>query len=641
MKRIALALVALAAVLALVGGAGRVDRADAKAAATVNVQLIALNDYHGQLEPPSGSGGRIGTPAVDAGGIEYLATHVKGIEAQNPNTLVVGAGDFIGATPLVSALFHDEPSIESMNLIGLDVTSVGNHEFDEGWQELLRMQRGGCHPKDGCQDGTPFEGAKFQYLSANVELLPQAEEKAAYAAALAAYNRAQANYRVAVAKYRKALASYNKKAKAKRAACKKSKTSRACKKRIGSKPKAPRRPTVKRPTAPGAHPLLPAMSVKTIGGVKVGFIGMTLEGTPTIVTPTAVAGLMFLDEIQTANKYVAELQKQNVQAIVVLIHEGGIQSNPADPNGCVGISGPIVDIANGISNAVDVIISGHTHQAYNCMIGSKIVTSAASVGRLLTDIDLDIDTATGEVTKKSAVNVIVTRTVAKDPNATSLFTRYQQLAAPLANRVIGSITGNITRTANRAGESALGDVIADAQLETSKDPAKGAAVVAFMNPGGIRADLTASQISGGEQAGQVTYGEAFTVQPFGNTVVVKTCTGDQIKRILEQQFDNPSASADRVLQVSNGFTYTYTRSAAAGNRVDFASIKINGTPIVAATQYRVSLNSFLADGGDNFTVFRECTNPLGGEVDLDALAAYFGAKSPVAPGPQNRITRTD
>jgi len=640
MRRIALALSALVVVLACAGALGY-QGAEAKSAATVSVQLLALNDYHGQLEPPAGSGGRIGTPPVDAGGIEYLATHIRALEATNPNTLVVGAGDFIGATPLTSALFHDEPSIESMNLVGLDVTSVGNHEFDEGWQELRRMQSGGCHPKDGCQDGTPFGGAQFQYLSANVELTPQAAEKAAYDRALAAYNRVQANYAKAVANWRKAIAKYNKKAKAKRAACKKSKTSRACKAKIGKKPKAPRRPTVKRPTAPGAKPLLPATSVKTIGGVKVGFIGMTLEGTPTIVTPSAVEGLLFLDEIQTANKYVAELQKQNVQAIVVLIHEGGIQSDPSNPNGCVGVSGPIVDIANGISNAVDVIVSGHTHQAYNCMFGTKIVTSASSVGRLVTDIDLEIDTVSGEVTSKRATNVVVTRTVAKAADATSLMTRYQQLAAPLANRVIGSITANITRTANRAGESALGDVIADAQLETSKDPAKGAAVVAFMNPGGIRADLTFANQTGSEQPGQVTYAEAFTVQPFGNTVVVKTCTGDQIKRILEQQFDNPSPGADRVLQVSNGFTYSYARNAPSGSRVDFASIRINGTPIVAATQYRVSLNSFLADGGDNFSVFRECTNPLGGEVDLDAVERYFAARSPVAPGPQNRITRTD
>lgn len=639
MRRIVLALFALAAVLALVGGLGRADRADATAAATASVQLLSFNDYHGNLEPPAGSGGRIGS--VDAGGVEYFATHIKQLQATNRNTLVVGAGDMIGASPLISALFHDEPAIESLNAAGLQVTSVGNHEFDEGWQELLRMQRGGCHPKDGCQDGTPFEGAKFQFLSANVELIPQADEKAAYAKALSAYNTAQARYRKAVSNYKKLLARYNKAAKAKRAACKKSKTSRACTKKLPKKPKAPKRPTAKRPVEPTQQPLLPATSIKTIGGVKIGFIGMTLEGTPTIVTPSGVAGLAFLDEIQTANRYAAELQRQGVQAIVVLLHEGGFQSLPGGHNDCNGISGPIVEIANGITNAVDVIVSGHTHQAYNCMIGAKLVTSAASFGRLITDIDLEVDTVSGEVTSKKATNVIVTRTVEKDPAETALVSRYKQLSAPLANRVIGSITRDITRTENAAGESALGDVIADAQLEATKAASKGAAVVAFMNPGGIRADFTAAQISGGEQVGQVTYAEAFTVQPFSNTLVVKTCTGDQIKRLLEQQFGNPSGASRRILQVSAGFTYSYNQSAAPGSRVDAGSIKINGTTVVPTQQYRVTMNSFLADGGDNFTVFRECTNPLGGEVDIDALTAYFAAKSPVAPGPQNRITRTD
>jgi 5'-nucleotidase len=629
MRRVYLAgAVAAAALLVAGGGSYLGNGADAARSATVSVQLLALNDYHGQLEPPSGSGGRIG--AVDAGGVEYLATHVKLLEAQNRNTLVVAAGDLIGASPLISGLFHDEPSIESMNALGLDVASVGNHEFDEGPTELLRMQRGGCHPRDGCQDGDPFAGARFQYLSANVEVLPTAADRAAYARRLAAWNRLQASYRKARAQYAKAV-------RAKRAACRRDAQSRACKRTL----RAPKRPTSKRPTAPTAKTLFPATSIKTVGGVRVGFIGMTLEGTPSIVTPTAVAGLRFLDEVQTANRHAAELQRQRVQAIVVILHEGGIQTqSPNDPNTCNGLTGPITAIANGISNAVDVIVSGHTHQFYNCTIGGKLVTSSSSIGRLVTDIDLSIDTDTGDVTAKRATNVVITRTVARDAAETAVVDKYRRLSAPLANRVIGRVTGDITRSANAAGESALGDVIADAQLEASREQAKGAAVVAFMNPGGIRADLTAGQISGGEQPGEVTYSEAFTVQPFGNTVVVKTCTGDQIKRLLEQQFDNPSPGADRVLQVSSGFTYSYNRSGAAGSRVDAASLRIGGQAVSPSQQYRVTMNSFLAEGGDNFAVFRECTSPLGGEVDLDALVAYFAARSPVAPGPRNRITRT-
>ena len=565
---------ALVAALA-VGALGTRD-AEAQKLATVNVQLLAFNDYHGNLEPPSGSSGRIGT--TDAGGIEYFATHIAELKATNPNTIVVAAGDTIGASPLLSALFHDEPSVESLNEAGLQVTSVGNHEFDEGSAELLRMQKGGCHPKDKCQDGTPFEGAKYQYLSANVFLLPTAAEKAAAA-----------------------------------------------------KTKKPR---------PRARPLLPAYTIKEVGGVKVGFIGMTLEGTPKIVTPSGVAGLRFYPEAYMANYWAQNLRKAGVKTIVVLIHEGGFQVGSGGINQCVGMSGPIVQIAEMMSSDIDVVVSGHTHAAYNCMIGNKLVTSASSFGRLITDIDLTIDTATGDVVSKLATNKIVTRTVAKDPEETAIIDKYKKLSAPLANKVIGRITGDITRTANAAGESPLGDVIADAQLAATKPAAKGGAVVAFQNPGGIRADLVASQITGSEAPGEVTYSEAFTVQPFGNTMVVKTMTGAQIKTLLEQQFDNPVRGEKRILAVSAGFTYSYNQSLPAGSRVDAASIKINGVTVAPGTGYRVAMNNFLADGGDNFPAFAQGTNPLGGEVDLDALTAYFATSSPVAPGPVNRITKT-
>ncbi|HZG36551.1 MAG TPA: bifunctional metallophosphatase/5'-nucleotidase [Gaiellaceae bacterium] len=584
-RRFALAAVLAAAAAVAVVGVAVTGAAEAQQLDTVDVQLLSFNDYHGNLEPPAGSSGTIA--GQTAGGVEYFHTHLQQLKATNPNTAVVGAGDMIGASPLLSGLFHDEPSIESLNLAGLQITSVGNHEFDEGSAELLRMQNGGCHPKDGCQDGTPFEGAKFEFLSANVFLKKTHDEKL-WAASLETAD------------------------------------------------KQPGLPNAK-PKAKSA-PLLPAYSIKTIGGVKVGFIGMTLEGTPTIVTPTAVAGLSFYPEAYMANYWAQNLRKAGVKTIVVLLHEGGFQTG-SDINGCSGMSGPIVAIANQMSPDIDVIVSGHTHQAYICNIGTKLVTSAASFGRLITDIDLTIDRATGDVVSKRARNVIVTRTVPRAQQQTDLIAHYQRVAAPIANRVIGRITADITRTANAAGESALGDVIADAQLEATKAANKGGAVIAFMNPGGIRADFTFNQQSGGEQPGQVTFGEAFTVQPFGNTLVVKTMTGAQIKTLLEQQFDNPSVGADRILQVSAGFTYTYNRSAPRGSRVDASSIKLNGVTINPTTQYRVTMNSFLADGGDNFAAFREGTNTLGGEVDTDAIVAYFAAKSPVAPGPQNRIIR--
>ncbi len=522
---------------------------------TVTVQILALNDFHGNLEPPAGSSGRIGS--INAGGVEYLATHIANLRAQNPNTVVVSAGDLIGASPLISALFHDEPTIEAFNLIGLDYNAVGNHEFDEGAAELLRMQNGGCHPTDGCLDGDGFAGADFQFLAANVIYSDSGK-------------------------------------------------------------------TIFRPVA-----------IENFRGTKVAFIGMTLEGTPTIVTPSGVAGLTFLDEADAANVYVQELKRRGVETIVILLHEGGAQAG-GDYNSCVGISGPIVDIVNRLDDSVDAVISGHTHNAYNCVIDGKLVTSAASFGRLVTKVDLTIDRKSGDVVEMQADNKIVTRDVPKAALLTALVERYGTLAAPFANRIVGTITADILRAANAAGESALGDVIADSQLDATDDPGFGDAVVAFMNPGGIRADLAYNNSTAGEAPGEITYNEIFTVQPFGNSLVTMSLTGAQIDTLLEQQFDNPAPGQSRILQVSNGFTYTWSQSAPPGNKV--SNLMLNGVAIDPTATYRVTVNSFLADGGDNFVVLKEGTNRLGGALDLDALEAYFVANSPVAPGPQNRIT---
>jgi len=541
----------------------------AKPSPTVNVQILAVNDFHGNLEPPAGSSGRIGT--INAGGAEYLATHINNLRALNPNTVVVSAGDMIGASPLLSALFHDEPSIEAFNSIGLDFNAVGNHEFDEGFVELLRMQKGGCHPVDGCLDGDPFKGAKFKYLAANVVFNDQDEDDDDE-------DRSDEDLKT----------------------------------------------------------LFPAYKIREFNSVKVAFIGMTLEGTPTIVTPSGVAGLTFLDEADTVNALVPELKKEGVQTIVVLIHEGGAQVAPAPYNGCEGISGAIVDIVNRFDPEVDVVISGHTHNAYNCIINNMLVTSAASFGRIVTDVDLTINRKSGEVVSMAANNNIVTRDVAKDSLITALIAKYNAIAAPLANRVIGSITANITRAGNAAGESALGDVIADAQLFATADPANGGAVIAFMNPGGIRTDLNFVGSAAGEGDGNVTYGESFAVQPFGNNLMTITMNGAQIKAVLEQQFNNPAAGQNRILQVSSGFTYAWSVSAPIGSKV--SNMMLNGAAINDADTFRVTVNNFLADGGDNFSVFRDGTNRLGGAVDTDALEMYFNAFSPVAPGPQNRIT---
>jgi 5'-nucleotidase len=557
MSKITLKIVLLTALLLMIVSAFSVGAAKPQ---TVDLQILAVNDFHGNLEPPAGSSGRIGT--INAGGVEYLATHINSLRAANPNTVVVSAGDMIGASPLLSALFHDEPTIEAFNAIGLDYNAVGNHEFDEGVSELMRMQYGGCHPVDGCIDGDPYNGATFTYLAANV--VRESNNKT----------------------------------------------------------------------------IFPAYKVRSFAGAKVAFIGMTLEGTPTIVTPSGVAGLMFKDEADTVNAIVPYLKSKGVESIVVLIHEGGAQIAPAPYNGCVGISGAIVDIVNRLDSEVDVVISGHTHNAYNCTINNMLVTSASSFGRIVTDVDLTIDLATGDVTQVAANNIIVTRDVPMDAFMTNLIAKYKAISDPLANRIIGSITADITRTNNAALESTLGDVIADAQLDATDDPGFGDAVAAFMNPGGIRADLTFTSSPAAEGDGNVTYGEAFTVQPFGNSLVTMTLTGAQIDTLLEQQFIGcGTQTANRVLQVSNGFTYSWSLSAPICSKVDPSTIKINGVTIDPNADYRITVNSFLADGGDNFLVLKQGTNRLGGDVDIDALEKYFAAYSPVAPGPQNRITQ--
>ncbi len=529
----------------------------------VPVQLLAFNDFHGNLQPPAGSGGRIVTGPdpnvnrVDAGGAEYMATHIAALAAQQPNTLVVSAGDIIGATPLLSALFHDEPTIESMNAMGLDIAGVGNHEFDEGPEELLRMQYGGCHPVDGCQDGDDFAGADFGYLAANV-----VDEST-------------------------------------------------------------------------GDTLFPQFTIRRFGHASVAFIGMTLEGTPLVTVPSGVDGLRFLDEADTVNRLVPVLEARGVNAIVLLIHEGGAATGLY--NECVGISGPIFDIVSRLDPEVDVVVSGHTNAAHICDLDGTLVTSAASAGRLITDIDLVIDERTGQVVSQSGRNVIVTRDVAKEAAQTALIAKYQAVAAPLANRVVASISADLTKTGNAAGESAMGDTIADSQLEATRGQG---AVAAFMNPGGVRADLLYAMSSGGEAAGQVTYGELFTVQPFGNTLVTMTVTGAQIELMLEQQWSviNGTEKAN-LLQVSRGFSYTWSSAGPLGDRIDPATIRIDGVVVDPAASYRITVNVFLADGGDGFAVLKEGTDRVGGGLDLDALEAYLAARSPYAPPALDRVTR--
>ncbi|MEO8829081.1 bifunctional metallophosphatase/5'-nucleotidase [Lapillicoccus sp.] len=576
---------------------------------TVDVQILSFNDFHGNLEPPAGSSGRLVTghalnPAtglpVDVntdslvppgvGGVEYLATHLKQAREGHPNTLTVAAGDLIGASPLLSAAFHDEPTIESMNKLGLDVSAVGNHEFDEGYLELQRMQRGGCiddgdgaNNQNSCADHT-FTGADFHYLAANV-----------------------------------------------------------VKVRSGKT-------------------ILPPFRVISVGGAKIGFIGMTLHDTPSIVTASGVQGLRFNDEVTTANALVPVLRARGVNAIVVLVHQGGVpgqqtwydsnnqpyQVNPSYDAACANgaqldPSSPILPIAQKLDPAIDMIVSGHTHQPYVCSVPdpaghARLLTSASSFGRLFTETNLTYDKTTNDIVRASVTgtNMLVTRDVAKDTDQTNLINTYKTLVAPISNKVLGSITANVTRTPNPAGETPLGDLIADGQLaDPSVVTAGKQPQIAFMNPGGIRADLIyAKDLANPVDAdGTVLFGEAFTVQPFSNYMVSMGLTGADIYALLTQQVTGGNTgTGKKTLQISKGFAYTMTPS----GPVD-GSVTLGGVAIDKTATYRVVANNFLSDGGDSFLAFKNGTDKYFGGNDLDAFASYLPTVSPYTPAPPMRI----
>lgn len=539
----------------------------------VDVQLLAFNDFHGMLEPPAGSTGRIG--ALDVGGMEYMASQIEALARTNRNTVIVSAGDNIGASPLLSSMFHDEPTIEALSAAGLMLSAVGNHELDEGWWELYRMQHGGCHPVDGCQDHTPFAGARFTYLGANLLITPAATDPAMLT-------------------------------------------------RSGWRPAGQRE-----------QPLFPPSVVRTVGGVKIGFIGLTLESAPTILAPVLLKGVRFTREADAANAEAARLRAQGVRTIVVLIHQGGGQVTDADYNGCDTLTGPIVGIVQGFSADIDVVVSGHTHRPYICTIDGKLVTSAWWAGRLLTDIDLSIDAATGRVVAKRARNVPVTHDVPKAAAETAIIDHYKPFAAVVGNRQVGTLVTTLAR-GDIGAESALGDLVADGMLAASKSAG---AVVALQNPGGIRADLARHDDAPPGQPSPITYSDAFTVLPFGNVVIVRTMTGDAIARMLEEQFDNPSPGRTTLLQVSRGFSYTYDRSKPKGSKVDRASIAIDGRPLVATARYRVASNDFVWNGGDSFSIAQqESSDPVAIGPDVDVFVDYLKMVSPVTAHTPDRIT---
>jgi len=512
---------------------------------TSTIQLLGVNDFHGQLEPTT----RRDAAGKTLGGAAFLDAYFDRYEAQNPErTIRVHAGDMVGASPLISSYFHDEPTVYAMNSMEFDVGTLGNHEFDEGGEEMLRLIDGGQRSdgkqfKDG-PDGEPvntsdpnFPGAAFPYVAANTEYKDTGE------------------------------------------------------------------------------PILPPYKVVKKDGIDVGFIGVTTLETPRIVTPDEVAPFDYLDISDTVDKYVAELKRQKVETIVVLAHAGGTQTTAAEA------VGEIVTETEQMSDEIDVVVSGHSHSVLNTRVDGKLVVQAFSLGTAFDAVNMKIDRSSKDVVSSSAQIVNTDNAgIAPDPATAELVAGYKEKIDPIANRVVATASEDVTRTATRAGESELGDLIANAQRDFA------GAQLAFMNPGGIRADIA---------AGEVTYGELFAVQPFDNQVVSMELTGDQIYRLLEQQFP-PNQASKRILQVS-GLKYTYDESLPQGQRITSLT-QSDGTPIERDTIYKVAVNSFIASGGDGFTVLKEGQNVQTIGSDLDALEAYIDDAATFGP-PADALTR--
>jgi 5'-nucleotidase len=543
----------------------------------VSIRIIGINDFHGNLDPP-----KLTVPVTDAkgetayipvGGAAYIASAVDMLKSDAPNNIVVAAGDLIGATPLSSSLFLDEPAIMAMNMIGLEFNALGNHEFDRGPDELKRMQYGGCEKitrADPCRVDRPFLGAKFKMLAANT-------------------------------------------------------------------------------IQPNGKTLFPPYALKSFGKGKakviIGFIGLTLTDTKNLVMEERLHGIRFSNETETANALVPTLKAAGANVIVLLIHQGVVTTTNANDPQCGGISGDLMPIIDKLDPAISVVVSGHTHRGYVCEYGKinparpVLLTSAGKYGEYVTGIDLKIDPLTKKLLSRSARNIAVQSeafTSARGPaplnpafpifkpraDVAALALRYADAAKIERNKVIGSLAGPATRKKSAAGESILGNLIADAQLAAMRPPESGGAQIAFMNPYGMRTDILP------EVDGMVTFGSVFASQPFSNQLVVKSLTGKQIHDVLEQQFFNMKSV--NILSPSTGFRFGFDVTRPAGQRILFATL--NGQPLQDNMEYRVAMSDFLAGGGDNFAALKAAKQVAIGPIDVDALIAYL-ARDGITPLP--------
>ena len=523
------------------------------AATPVEIQILGLNDFHGNLETPldpvplRNADGTV--TKIRAGGAAQLSATLKRLRT-GQTSVTVAAGDLIGATPLVSAYFLDEPTIKALSMAGLDYAAVGNHEFDKGGAELRRMQDGGCQKLTSRAPCAvePHAPSGFRYLAANV-------------------------------------------------------------------------------LTDSGSTFFPGTAIRQMGPIKVGLIGMTLKETGMLVTPAGVAGLTFADEAASANALVPQLKAQGADAIVLLIHQGGRVPPIYNALGCEGLSGEIVPILGKLDPAIRVVVSGHSHHAYTCEVEAngapRLLTSAGKNGYLVSDIRLRFDPATRQVLSARAQNVPAL--AERDPVVQALVDRYVAAARPASERIVGRLARPALKDPDDS-DSSVGELIADAQLAATRAPDRGGAQIAFINGGGVRTDLMP------RADGSVTYGQIFALQPFGNNLVVKTLTGAQLKAVLEQGFriTNGKVQLRSPLIPSAAFDWRYDLSRPEGLRI--TDMRLDGRPIDPAARYRVTINNFLASGGDGYSLFAQGTDAFDAGLDLDALEAWLKTNPSVPEG---------
>jgi 5'-nucleotidase len=533
------------------------------ASAPTELTLLSINDFHGNIQAarptplmprlPDATTGEV--KAQPAGGVAHLATALADLKARNPNALIVAGGDLIGASPLISNLLRDEPTLAAMSQLGIAASALGNHELDAGLPELMRQTRGECAASGCLWPG--YQGPGFPYLGANVL------------------------------------------------------------------------------DAKTGKPLLPTHVIKQAGGLKVAIAGVATLQTPQVIVAKAIQGIRFVDEADTLNALVPQLKAEGAQVLVAVMHEGGVQGQGASANdpsyACPTLTGRVHDIAKRLDPAYAVIIGGHTHQAYTCKINGRLVVQAGSYGGWITESRLKLD-ASGRVLDAQAINHPVLQSVYA-PNAAlaELVARAAALTEAARTKPVATLPRGAVRNAKEPnGDAALGNLIADSQLAYARKQGT-AADIAFMNPGGIRADLVV------EAGRPTTMSDLLAIQPFGNELVALTLTGQQLWEVLQRQLPKGRA-APRMLQPS--WTLQYRWRTGVDGMPQLGDVLIDGKPLERTRDYRIVVNNFLSEGGDAQAGFRHGRDRAVLGTDIDALVNLLGANpravEQAAPG---RIVR--